>query len=113
VLSTQIAATNAWRRDLKSLHDQASARFADVCWTTDPALAGGSALVSDDEAIDDEGDDEEEGVKVGRNSRAATPQSALTGFGNTSIALPSSYKGKDLIFAHKGEHLTLSVMICA
>lgn len=32
-LACQVQATNAWRRDLRALLNQASERFADVCWT--------------------------------------------------------------------------------
>jgi hypothetical protein len=33
-LACQVEATNAWRKDLKSLFARASERFADVCWTS-------------------------------------------------------------------------------
>lgn len=33
-LACQVEATNAWRKDLKSLFTRASERFADVSWTS-------------------------------------------------------------------------------
>ena len=44
-LSCQVQATNAWRRDLKSLFSRASERFADVSW----AVGGGSGDETDGE----------------------------------------------------------------
>ena len=48
-LTCQVEATNAWRKDLKSLYSRASERFADVCWSTSTEDENGS--LTDDEGV--------------------------------------------------------------
>lgn len=83
-LACQVQATNAWRRDLRSLLNHASDRFADVCWTFKP---------EDEEENDDLTENSTGHINFASLHRSQTPPS--------SVSHGSIYEETTTIWAHK------------
>ncbi|MCO5590003.1 hypothetical protein L7F22_043972 [Adiantum nelumboides] len=83
-LACQVQATNAWRRDLRSLLNHASDRFADVCWTFKP---------DDEEENDDLTESSSGHINFASLHRSQTPPS--------SVSHGSVYEETTTIWAHK------------
>ncbi|PWN33844.1 uncharacterized protein FA14DRAFT_161498 [Meira miltonrushii] len=83
-LACQVQATNAWRRDLRSLLNHASDRFADVCWTFKP---------EDVEENDDMAESSSGHINFAALHRSQTPPS--------SVSHGSIFEETTTIWAHK------------